>query len=226
MLSVLPIPNSPRSPKRIAGRESGGAHCCARLAMPVLLACAAGCNPVSTGVKLGVRVMGDVIEDVDVKQKGDALVGRPVSAADEAFGARIDSFKDVRSDRRWQTYPVKLDLLGQQRYVVEVSGGRIVSVSKSDKSGRKVDIPLEIILKEKLKGKSPQECQAGLKYGPPLLAVRSESTGQLVQLYDAGLPTDLGTPHYCIVRFDANDRCEDIDFVAVGASTKKKPVGG
>lgn len=206
------------------GKSSGGPRRRAAWAMSLLLVSAAGCNPVTTGAKLGVRLVGEVIEDADVKQRGDSLVGRPVSAADQAFGARLDAFKDIRSERRWQTYPVKMDVLGRQRYVVEVSGGTIVSVSKSETSGRKVDIPLVLVLKEKLKSKSPQECEAKLGYGRPLLQVRSEVTRRLVQLYDAGRPTDLGTPHYCIVRFDANDRCEEVEFVAVGASTSKNPV--
>ena len=192
-------------------------------AVPLLLASAAGCNPISTGAKLGVRLVGDVIEDADVKQRGEALVGRPVAAADEMFGKTIDVFKDIHSDRRWRTYPVKLDVLGHQRYVVEVLSNQVVSVSKSEKSSRKVDIPRALILEAKVKGKSPQECEAKLELGKPLLAARSENTKRLVQLYDASMITDLGTPHYCIVRFDENDRCDDLEFMAVGASTKKDP---
>jgi len=192
-------------------------------AMPLFLALTAGCNPVKTGAKLGARLVGDVIEDGDVRQRGEALVGRPVSAADEAFGKPIDVFKDVRSDRRWRTYPVKLDVLGHQRYVVEILADKIVSVSKAEKSGRKVDIPRALLLKEKVKGKAPRECEAAIGFGRPLLAARSENTRRLVQLYDAGMMTDLGTPHYCVLRFDANDRCEDLEFVAVGASTKGNP---
>ena len=192
--------------------------------MSLLLASAAGCNPISTGAKYGARLVGDVIEDGDVKQRGQALVGRPVSAADEMCGKPIDVFKDVGSDRRWQTYPVKLDVLGHQRYVVEVLSNKIVSVSKSEKSGRKVDIPRALLLEAKVKGKSPQECEAKLELGRPLLAARSENTKRLVQLYDASMMTDLGTPHYCIARFDENDRCNELEFVAVGASTKKNPV--
>jgi hypothetical protein len=205
----------------------GGPLGFAAWAIPLLVALAAGCNPAKTGAKLGVHLIGEVIEDGDVKQRGEALVGRPVSAADEIFGQTIDVFKDVRSERRWRTYPAKLDPLdplGQQRYVVEVLANKVVTVSKCGKSSRKVDIPQAFILKEKVKGKSPQECEARLELGRPLLAVRSENTKRLVQLYDASMMTDLGTPHYCVVRFDENDRCSDLEFVAVGASTKKEPV--
>lgn len=193
-------------------------------AVVVLLGLSAGCNPITTGVKYGVRIVGDVIEDEDVKQKGQELVGRPFVAADQAFGARIDEFKDARSDRRWRTYPVKLDVLDRQRYVVETLGGKIVSVSKADKSSRKIDIPRVLILKEKFKGRSPRECEAGLEFGSPVLEVRSTKTRSLVQLYDATMMTDLGTPHYCIVRYDEKDRCSDLEFIAIGASTKEDPI--
>ncbi len=204
----------------------GGPLAARSLAVLPLLAVAAGCNPVKTGAKLGVRLVGEVIEDVDVKQRAEALVGQPVSAADEVFGPTADVFKEVDSERRWRTYPVKLDLLGQQKYVVEAWAGKIVSISKAEKSGRKVDIPRALILEQKVKGKSPQECAATLDFGQPLLAVRSENSHRLVQLYDAGMVTDLGTPHYCILRYDGSDRCEDLEFVAVGASTKKDPIAG
>jgi hypothetical protein len=190
--------------------------------LPFLLLAVTGCNPVTTMAKIGVRLVGDVIEDEDVKQRGEALVGRPVSAADEMFGPPVDVFNDVHGGRCWRTYPVKFDVLGRQRYVVEARGGRIVSVSKADKNTRKLDVPRALILKEKVRGDSPQECEAHLELGRPLLTARSEKTNCLVQLYEAGTVTDLGTPHYCIVRFDENDRCEDVEFFAVGASTRER----
>jgi len=186
-----------------------------------LAALGSGCSPIGTGAKLGVRLVGDVIDDADVKERGEALIGRPVTAADETFGPTIDVFKDVHSARCWRTYPVKLDVLDRQRYVVEVLSNKVVSVSKAAKSSRNVDIPRALILKEKVKGKSPQECEAKLELGRPLLAARSENNKRLIQLYDASMVTDFGTPHYGIARFDENDRCDDLEFVAVGASTKK-----
>lgn len=192
-------------------------------ALSLALLAAVGCNPVTTGAKLGVKLVGDVIEDGDVKQRGETLVGQPVAAADEMFGNSIDEFKDVNGDRTWRTYPVKLDVLGGQRYVAEVRRGRIVSLSKAERSGRKLDIPRVLILKEKCKGKSPVQCQQIIELGSPLLSARSQKTNRLIQLYDAGMMTDLGTPHYCIVRYNESNACEDLEFVAVGASTKKDP---
>ncbi len=217
------ISTNPRSERKDASGSPSRRGRRAALALVLLLLSTAGCNPVKTGVKVGVRLFGEVIEDEDVQRRGEELVGRPITVVDEMFGSPIDAFKDEHGDRRWQTYPVKLDLLGHQRYVVEVVGGKVVSVSKAEPSGRKVDIPRALILEGKVKGKTPQQCAAKLEFGSPLLTARSENTGRLVQIYDAGMMTDLGTPHYCVVRFDEHDLCNDLEFVAVGASTKKDP---
>ncbi len=221
MFPVFATPTIHRIPRGAGCGPDGRPFGRVASAAMLLWAAVVGCNPITTGAKYGVRLVGDVVDDADVKQRGKALVGRPVSAADETFGKPIDVFKDVRSDRRWRTYPVKLDVLGQQRYVVEVVADKVVSVSKAEKSSRKADIPRALILKEKVKGKSPQECEAKLELGKPLLTARSENTRRLVQLYDAGRMSGFRTPHYCIARFDENDRCNDLEFVAVGASTKK-----
>jgi hypothetical protein len=212
-----------RSLRKAAAELAVGAHRRAIWLLPLVLLAAAGCNPVTTMAKIGVRLVGDVIEDEDVKQRGRALVGRPVAAADQMFGPTVDVFRDMHGERCWRTYPVKLDILGRQRYVVEVRAGRVVSVSKAEKNSRKLDIPRALILKERIKGKSPRECEAGLGLGRPLLVARSEKTNCLVQLYGAGAAINLGKPHYCIVRFDENDCCDDLEFVAVGASTRGGP---
>ncbi len=187
----------------------------------LLLVAVTGCsNPYKTAAKMGARLVGQSIEDKDVQAKGKALVGRPATAADEAFGQPVDVWKDVARERTWRSYPVQLDVLGKQRYVVAVSDEKIVAVSKAEKSDRKLDIPRAILLKEKVKGKSPQETESNLQLGRPVLAARSLKTNRLVQLYDAGSMTDMGKPHYCIVRYGGDDKCEDLEFLSVGASTR------
>ncbi len=189
--------------------------------LSLLLIAVAGCsNPYKTAAKMGVRLVGQTVEDEDVKKKGQELVGRPVSAADQAFGQTTDVYKEVQGNRSWRAYPVKLDLLGKQRYVVAVVDGKIAVISKAEESERKTDIPRAIMLKEKVKGKSPRDCEANLGLGRPLITARSEKTQRLVQLYDASSMTDLGTQHYCLVRYGAGDTCDDLEFVAVGATTK------
>lgn len=62
-------------------------------------------------------------------------------------------------------YPAKLDVLGNQSYVVEVSHNRIVAVSKTEREKSELDIPRKLILEEKVKGKSLRECPALLGMG-------------------------------------------------------------
>ena len=192
------------------------------LVLQVLFAC--GCSPIGMGVQLGVKVVGEVVNDADVKDRQGNLIGRPTAAADEMFGQRLDAFQEVNGPRQWLTYPVDLDVLDKYRYVVEVSDNKIVSLTKASKGGSKIDIPRRLILKQKVKGKRPKECQAELGLGPPLLTVRSKMTKRLVQLFDAKIIDIPGDPQYCLLRYDDQDRCEDLEFQEAEASTKKDPL--
>jgi hypothetical protein len=58
--------------------------------------------------------------------------------------------------------------------------------------------------------------------GPPLLTAKSETTGTTVRLYDART-VKIGSPKYCRLRFDANQRCEEVSIVDVSASEGEKP---
>jgi hypothetical protein len=78
-------------------------------------------------------------------------------------------------------------------------------------------------LKDKVRGKSPVKCEAELDFGRPLLAVRSKTTGQLAQWYNATGRLDIGRTVYCVLRYDKDDQCEDLDLVDVAASTKARP---
>ena len=146
------------------------------------------------------------------------------AAADEMFGQRLDAFQEVNGTRQWWTYPVDLDVLDKYRYVVEVSDNKIVSLTKVSKGDSKIDIPRRLILKQKVQGKRPKECQAELGLGPPLLTVRSKMTKRLVQLFDAKIFDIPGDPQYCLLRYDDQDRCEDLEFQEAEASTKKDPL--
>ena len=68
-------------------------------------------------------------------------------------------------------------------------------------------------------GKSPTECEVNLKMGPPLLAVRSKATGQLVQLFDARLSKDLPGLRYCVLRFGRSNTCEKVNAVKAYTAT-------
>lgn len=183
-----------------------------------LVACACGCNPVSTAVKIGIHVVGKVVDDAETDKLGDQLMGQKAAKADATLGQPIDVYADVNGSREWRVYPVPMDVLKSSRYVVEVANNRIVMVEMVKTDSSEVDIPLEILYHEKLKGKSAPECESDLKMGAPVLSLRSKSTGQLTQFYDARLIKELPTPHYCIVRYDTTGLFEKVKFAEVAAT--------
>ncbi len=180
-----------------------------------------GCSPASTGIKLAVKVVGKAVATAEVQDLEEKLMGQRPAAADRQLGDRLDVVRDVSRRRYWLLYAVKLDPLNMRRYMVEVRANRITAISLVEKGGQtKVDIPRKIILKEKVKGKTPTECQAEIKMGRPLLEVRRDSDGRLVQLYDARMIKGLGGIYYCLLRYDKLDRCEELEFVSVASATK------
>ena len=50
-------------------------------------------------VSLGTMLVGDAINDGDVKKRAEILLNEPVSAADRMFGARLETFEDTTSRR-------------------------------------------------------------------------------------------------------------------------------
>ena len=172
-----------------------------------------GCSPVSA-VHWGIKLVGDAVDDQKMEEIGPALLGKPPTYADAMFGQRIDVLNDVNSDRTWLVYPVEGDLLDKHRYVVEVDRRKIVAVTETEKNASpKIDIPATLILRGKVVGKSPDDCEAILGEKRLLLTVRSQTTGLLHQIYDSTLVKldGLTKPHYCQLKFD-----EHMDRFAAG----------
>ena len=142
------------------------------------------------------------------------------------MGQRIDVYKDTKSPRQIITYHVKNDVLDQYRWVVEAENDYISALSKArfDPDGGK-DLIKKALLKEKTEGKSPQELKEHSTFEKLVLTARRESTGNLVRVYDTSGVLDLLGSNYCVLEFDANDRCTDVRLVGVPASTKKDPLG-
>ncbi len=197
-----------------------------RLASYMLLAAmgafSSGCI---TAVEIGVNLVGKAVDTADVKKRQKELLGAKLVAADEMFGKRLDTLRDIDSDRSWVVYPVEGDLMGNDRYVVEVAAERIVALSRTEKnSDPKRDLLRVLIIERQIKGKPAKECAAELDMGDPLLAVRSDATGLLSQIYDARHFKEFGSPDYCILRFDDQELCKGVEFLGIGASTKKEPL--
>jgi len=184
-----------------------------------------GC--IGSGVGMAINVIGGVVDSADVKDKEKDLLGKPPAAADEMFGARIDTMRQQGGDRVWAIYDVKglTNPLGKDSYVVEVTGGSILSLSRVETTpDAKVDLPRVAMIEKKVQGKPPAECEKKLEQAP-IVTVRSERTGLLRQLYDGRIIKILKKPYYCILKYDQNDLCDDVDFQQVGASTRDDPYG-
>jgi hypothetical protein len=97
-----------------------------------------------------------------------------------------------------------------------------LAVSKVEGGGvNELDIPRRYVLREKVMGKRPQACRKELGMGSPLLTVKSEKTGRSAELYDARLGKGRQI-YYCLVRYNPSQYCENLEFIAVGASTKQE----
>lgn len=194
--------------------------------MLLCFSAAPGC--IGGGIGTAINIVGGVVDSADVKAKKKDLLGKPPSAADEMLGAREDTLNEVGGRRAWGIYPVDglTNPLNKDRYVVEVTGGTIKSLSRVEKTpDAKFDLPRIALIEKKVKGKSPSECEAALEKRP-IVTVRSQKTGRLKQLYDGRVIKIFKKPYYCILKFDENNLCEDVDFEKVGASTKDAPFRG
>jgi hypothetical protein len=184
------------------------------------LAATVGCV---TGAKIAVQVVGKVVDDAEAKKLGDELIRRDAAAADARLGPPLDVWRNTGDAREWRVYPVSLDLRGNDRYVVQMSDGKVVGVAKVAIDDSGMDIARNLLLDQKVTGKTPAECETALAMGPPLVTARSEKTGHMAQLYDAKLVQGVGSPKYCRLLFDASGRCNECKLVDVSASAGQAP---
>jgi hypothetical protein len=127
---------------------------------------------------LATMVVGDALNDADVKDRRGLLMGKPEAAADTAFGSRLETLVDVdREGVSLVFYPVKNDLLKTSRYVVEVEGGVIVVLAKTKQNIDGIeDMIHNTSLEKKLIGKAPAECSQEGNLGVPLRTLRSRES--------------------------------------------------
>jgi hypothetical protein len=177
----------------------------------------AGCSPVSTGIKLGVKVVGKVVDDAETQKISQQLAGQPPSAADALLGPRVNVLREVNGSRTWLVYGVKMDPLKSSRNVVVIQNNRIVLVQKVGKDSDKVAIARGLYYLAKVKGKTPAQATAALGMGAPVMVVQSETPRQLCHLYDARMVEGLSSEAYCIVRFEGGV-CTKVEMIKVKAS--------
>jgi hypothetical protein len=175
---------------------------------------------------LAAMLVGDAINDADVKDRRDLLMGKPETAADTMFGARLETLVD--SDRQGVSmifYPVQNDMLKTSRYIVEVENGAIVVFAKTKQNIDGVeDLIHNANLEKKLIGKAPADCSRDGDLGAPLRTLRSREKGQVLRVYDVRHWSDFQGARYCVLRFDGRDRCQSLALIGVSASTKKDPI--
>ena len=179
-------------------------------------------------VSLAMMLIGDAVSDVDVDDRAERLVGKEVTAADQMFGSRQETLEDTnRAGRQMIVYPVKGDVMGSSRYVVEASKSTVTALTKTkqDIDGAE-DLIRGVNLRGKLIGQGPAACQTRGDLGRPVLVLRDRADGTLVRVYDVRNITNLRGARYCVLRFDAADRCEQVNLVGVSASTKHDPARG
>jgi len=190
----------------------------------LLTLAAAGCR--AHPISLVTMVVGDAVNDADVKDRRDLLMGKAETAADSMFDPRLETLVDVdRPGVSLIFYPVKGDLLKSSRYIVEVEDGVIVVFTKTKQNIDGVeDMIHDASLEKKLVGKSPAECSQEDDLGAPLRTLRSLEKDQLLRVYDVRNWSDFLGARYCVLRFDGRDLCESVALIGVSASTSKDPI--
>ena len=177
-------------------------------------------------VSLATLFAGDAINDVDVKNRRSKLMGQDETTADSMFGQRLETLVDI--ERRGVSiifYPVENDLFKKSRYIVELEDGKIVMFAKTKQDIDGIeDLIHDANLERKLIGKKPKQCSKDGDLGAPLRTFRNKKDGQLLRVYDIRHWTDFMGARYCILRFDANDHCQDVTLMGVSATTKKDPI--
>ena len=175
---------------------------------------------------LATLIASDAINDADVKDRRSKLVGQDEAAADRMFSERLETLVDVeRPNVSIIFYPVKIDLFKSSRYVVELEDGLIVVFAKAKQNIDGVeDLIHDANLEKKLIGKTPAQCSREDDLGEPLRTLRSREKKQLMRIYDIRHWSDFMGARYCVLRFDSNDRCQDVTLLGVSASTKKDPI--
>lgn len=177
-------------------------------------------------VSLATMLIGDAVNDADVKDRRDLLLGKPEAAADTMFGSRLETLVDVgRQGVSLIFYPVPNDLLKTSRYLVEVEAGVIVVFTKTKQNIDGVeDLVHNANLEKKLIGKAPAQCSRDGELGPPLRTLRSREKSQLLRVYDVRHWSDFMGARYCVLRFDGKDRCQSVTLIGVSASTRADPI--
>lgn len=176
----------------------------------LLTGCAGG-----TPYGLIAKMTGHLVDKAAADSLEKKLLGKPTSAATEELGTPVEILDEVPAGRSWYLYKAKVDILGDERYMLEVKDDKIVRVSKITTGGATtLDLPRALLIKDKVRGKTPAEVEEALDMGEPILTLINRQTDVTLQLYDARL-IELGKRYYCRLHFSPAAICTDVDFITV-----------
>lgn len=183
---------------------------------------AAGCN---SPVGMAVQVVGKVMDDQQAKKLGNELLGKGASSVDASLGQPLDVWRETRGAREWRVYSVGGDILGNERYVAQLTNGKVAGIAKVyiDKTG--LDMARKLMLDQKVTGKTPRECEEALGMGPPLVTAKNEKSGMMAQLYNAQMVQGVGSMQYCRLLFDSSGHCTECKLIDLGGSVGQTPRG-
>jgi len=186
---------------------------------------AAGCG---SAAKTTPQFVGQVVDNTQATKLNDELSGKDAAAADAKLGQVLDVYRETNGSREWRIYPVwvyasSMQAQSNQRYVVELAGGRIVGVMMVSLDQTGDILAHNLMIDQKVIGKSRQECEAALGMGAPLVTARDEKTGFIMQLYRAKTFQGASRPQYCRLSFDLTGRCNGCKLVSVDALAGAAP---
>lgn len=188
----------------------GAAQIAAGSLVVLLSGCAGG-----TPYGLIAKMTGHLVDKAAAHSLEKKLLGKPTAAATEELGAPVEILDEVPAGRSWYLYKAKVDILDDERYMLEVQNDKIVRVSKITTGGATtLDLPRALLIKDKVRGKTPAEAEAALDQGRPILTLVNRQTDETLQLYDARI-VELGKRYYCRLHFSPAAICTDVDFITV-----------
>lgn len=168
---------------------------------------------------LAITLVGDAVDDKDIKKRKVHLLGKPGAAADAMFGRRHDTLTELGTNRQWLIYAEPGETMAESFYVAEMDAdGIIVGIFKCK---RNID-GLEDVYKTKklrgrLMGKTPEECEAEVGMANPIHVMRSAVSGAVARIYDARNWSHTRGSRYCMLVFNSANLCAEIRFVGVTA---------
>ena len=178
---------------------------------------AAGCrlHPIS----LAVSLIGEAVDDRDVRQREPLLLGKGPEAADEMFGERHDTLVDDATGGKWLIYREPGEAFSESFYVAETApAGNITELFKCKRNADGLeDVRRTRRLADVVYGRTPAECEADAGLGAPVFTMHSEFSGAAARFYDAPHWTRTGNARYCVLVFSRRNLCEEVRFIGVTA---------